>query len=73
MLKKKPQIVYQKYLVQQASHFLCKTEIYTVPFILIVIFKFMKVDFIKHEHKLSVKCLRKSTAFRKWIIKLYFL
>lgn len=41
---KKTQIVCQKYLVQQASHFLCKTEIYTVPFIFIVIFKFMNVD-----------------------------
>lgn len=62
---KKTQIVCQKYLVQQASHFLSKTEIYTVPYIFIVIFKFMNVDSIKHERRLSVNCLHKSTAFRK--------
>lgn len=32
----------------------------------------MNVDFIKHEHRLNVKCLQKSTALRKWVIKFYF-
>lgn len=61
---KKPQKVYQKYLAQQPSDiFSAKERDAQFLAFIIVIFKFMNVDFIQHEH--SVKRLQKSIAFRK--------
>lgn len=55
-LKKNPKKVYQKYLVQQPKHIFSAKESYTLfSAFLIVILKFMNVDFIKHEHSLT-KC-----------------
>lgn len=56
----------EKFSPTTKSHCQCKRKIYTVPSCFIVIFKFMNVDFIKHECRLSVKkSSQKSTTFRQ--------
>lgn len=66
-------MTYQKYLAQQPSHNFSAKERYTqfLAFF-IVIFIFINVDLIKHEHRLSIKCLQQSTALRTSGIKFYF-
>lgn len=68
-LKKKTRKTKKYYIseiAQQPNHIVSAKGRYTqfLAF-LIVIFKFMNVDFIKHEYRLSIKCLQKSTALRK--------